>query len=70
MSYLEKIEYEIVPKESLSVIRNCSGCGKKSHFSNTKKFRVNANGSKDGTGGYRNTKYFGTSYYGFSQRDK
>ena len=46
MSYLEKIEYEIVPKESLSVIRNCSGCGKKSHFSNTKKFRVNANGSK------------------------
>lgn len=46
MSYLEKIEYEIVPQDSLSVIRNCSGCGKKSFFINTKKFRVNANGNR------------------------
>lgn len=46
MSYLKKIEYEIVPKESFSVIRNCSGCGKKACFKNTKRFRVNANSSK------------------------
>lgn len=41
-----KIEYKIVPRESLTVIRGCSGCGGKTHFINTKKFRVNANGSK------------------------
>lgn len=46
MSYLEKIEYKIVPKESFSVSRNCPGCGRKSHFINTKKFRVNANGNR------------------------
>ena len=27
MSYLRKIEYEIVPKECFKVIRNCGGCG-------------------------------------------
>lgn len=46
MCYSKKIEYEIVPKESFSVIRNCSGCGKKVRYKNTKKFRVNANGNK------------------------
>ncbi|MGN0143207.1 MAG: DUF1062 domain-containing protein [Roseburia sp.] len=46
MSYLKKIEYEIVPEESFSVIRNCSGCGRKAYFKNTKRFRVNANGNK------------------------
>ena len=46
MSYLKKIEYKIVPKNSFLVIRNCPKCGKKTHFKNTKKFRVNANGSK------------------------
>ncbi|MBD5459343.1 MAG: DUF1062 domain-containing protein [Lachnospiraceae bacterium] len=46
MGYLKKIEYEIVLKDSLSIIRGCSGCGKKAHFLNTKKFRVNANGNK------------------------
>ncbi len=46
MSYSKKIEYEIVPEESFSVIRNCSGCGKKTSFKNTKKFRINANGNK------------------------
>lgn len=46
MSYLRKIEYEIVPTESFTVIRGCSGCGGKTYFKNTKKFRVNANGSK------------------------
>lgn len=46
MSYLKKIEYEIVPEESFTVLRNCAGCGKKTHFINTQKFRVNANGNK------------------------
>ena len=46
MSYLKKIEYEMIQKESFFVIRNCSKCGKKTHFKNTKKFRVNANGNK------------------------
>lgn len=46
MSYSKKIEYEIVPKETFSVIRSCSGCGRKTHFQNTGKFRVNANGNK------------------------
>lgn len=46
MSYLKKIEYEIVPKDSFWVIRNCPKCGRKTYFKNTKKFRVNANGSK------------------------
>ena len=46
MSYLKKIEYEIVLKDSFLVIRGCPKCGKKTHFKNTKKFRVNANGNK------------------------
>lgn len=45
MSYLE-IEYEIVPTESFCVVRGCSGCGRKTHFRNTHKFRVNANGNR------------------------
>lgn len=46
MSYFKKVEYEIVMEESFSVIRNCAGCGKKTHFKNTGRFRVNANGNK------------------------
>ena len=46
MSYLRKIEYEIVRKDSFLIIRNCPKCGRKSHYINTKKFRVNANGNK------------------------
>jgi len=46
MSYLKKIEYKIVLEDSLWIIRNCPGCGKKTHYINTKKFRVNANGNK------------------------
>lgn len=46
MSYCRIIEYEIVPKESFSVIRRCAGCCRKTNFISTKKFRVNANGSK------------------------
>lgn len=44
MSYL--IEYEIIPTESFTVLRGCPGCGRKTSFRNTKKFRINANGSK------------------------
>ncbi len=46
MSYLKKIEYEMIPEHSFNVLRNCAGCGVKSVFVNTKKFRVNANGSR------------------------
>lgn len=46
MSYLKKIEYEMIPKDSFRVIRSCPKCGGKTHFRNTGKFRVNANGNK------------------------
>lgn len=46
MSYLKKIEYEITLKDSFWVIRSCPKCGGKTHYINTKKFRVNANGNK------------------------
>ncbi|MBD5507650.1 MAG: DUF1062 domain-containing protein [Lachnospiraceae bacterium] len=46
MSYLKKIEYEIVLKDSFLVIHGCPKCDRKTHFKNTKKFRVNANGNK------------------------
>lgn len=46
MSYLKKIEYEIVLKDSFCIIRNCPKCGRKTYYTNTKKFRVNANGNR------------------------
>lgn len=46
MSYLKKIEYEIVMQDSFLVIWNCAKCGRKTHFKNTGKFRINANGNK------------------------
>lgn len=46
MSYLKKTEYEIVLNESFLVVRGCQGCGRKTHFINTKKFRINASGNK------------------------
>lgn len=46
MSYLRKIEYEMIPGDSFSVIRGCAKCGRKTHFVNTGKFRVNANGNQ------------------------
>ena len=46
MSYLRKIEYEIVAEESFKILRNCSRCACKTVFHNTNCFRVNANGSK------------------------
>lgn len=46
MSYLKKIEYEITLKDSFWIIKSCPKCGRKTHYRNTKKFRVNANGNK------------------------
>lgn len=46
MSYLRKIEYKIVLKDSFWIIRNCPKCGRKTHYINTKKFRINASGNK------------------------
>lgn len=46
MSYLKKIEYEIILKDSFWVARNCPKCGRKTHYITTKKFRINANGNK------------------------
>ena len=46
MSYLKKIEYEITLKDSFWVIRSCPKCGRKTHYRNTNKFRINANGNK------------------------
>ena len=46
MSYSKNLEYELILKDSFRVIRGCPKCGRKTHFFNTKKFRVNANGNK------------------------
>ncbi len=46
MSYFRKYVYRMVPDSSFSVVRNCPGCRNKSHYINTKRFRVNANGNK------------------------
>lgn len=44
MSYLKAGEYTIVPTETYRITRNCSGCGGKSVYRSTNKFRVNGNG--------------------------
>ena len=46
MSYVRKNKYRIIPEDSFSVVRNCSGCGGKSIYRNTGNFRVNANGNR------------------------
>ena len=46
MSYLRKFQYKIVPQESYTIIRNCSGCGCKSSYQNSNNFRINANGNR------------------------
>ncbi len=46
MCYVRKYQYRIEPAESYKIIRNCSGCGKKSLYQNTNSFRVNANGNR------------------------
>lgn len=38
--------YEIMPKQAYSIIRNCGGCGCKTNYVSTGEFRVNANGNK------------------------
>ncbi len=45
MSYLTTT-YRILPRGSYKIIRNCSGCGGKSTYQNTRNFRVNANGNR------------------------
>ena len=44
MDYCKTIEYRITPKKAYTIIRNCSGCGRKEHYVSTGNFRVNANG--------------------------
>lgn len=46
MSYCRKTEYGMIPGDSFTVIRVCAKCGRKTRFTNTEKFRVNANGNK------------------------
>jgi hypothetical protein len=46
MCYERKLNIKIKLQESYKIIRNCSGCGKKSTYVNTNNFRVNANGRK------------------------
>ena len=46
MSYLNTIEYRILPIQSYKIQRNCSGCKGKSNYINTGNFRVNANGNR------------------------
>lgn len=44
MSYYQKVEWTVTPKSAPKVIRNCPKCGEKTHYINSTKFRVNANG--------------------------
>jgi hypothetical protein len=44
MSYYQKVEWTITPKSVPKVFRNCPKCGEKTHYVNSTKFRVNANG--------------------------
>lgn len=46
MSYVRKIEYTVVPKETFKIVRGCSGCGCKQIFASRNAFRINANGNK------------------------
>jgi hypothetical protein len=46
MSYLFKSEYEIIPQEPFAIRHNCSGCGCKTTYLSTGRFRVNANGKQ------------------------
>lgn len=44
MCYDNCVIWDIMPKESFKIIRNCPKCGYKSKYINTESFRVNANG--------------------------
>ena len=43
MSYLKHVHWTIEPLELPQVIKHCSKCGQGAHFTNSEKFRVNAN---------------------------
>lgn len=45
MDYLKTIEYRVKPVSALKLIRNCSGCRRKTTYVSTNQFRVNANGN-------------------------
>ncbi|MEE1248849.1 MAG: DUF1062 domain-containing protein [Lachnospiraceae bacterium] len=45
MSYVNIMEYEVIPTETFKIIRGCAGCGCKQIFSSKANFRVNANGN-------------------------
>lgn len=40
------MDYTILPAEAFAVQRSCPGCGSKSRYVSTGKFRINANGSR------------------------
>lgn len=46
MSCYNKQVWEVIPKSLPVVKRNCSGCGRKTTFINSRKFRINANKGK------------------------
>lgn len=46
MSCLKTIKYRMVPDQSFEIIYQCGGCGCKTNYKNTQRFRVNANGNK------------------------
>lgn len=46
MSYVNKLEYKIVPTNTFKILRRCAGCGCKQIFLSKGNFRVNANGSR------------------------
>ena len=46
MSCFPVTEYEVIPTETYKILRNCSGCGSKTVYHNTNRFRVNANGKQ------------------------
>lgn len=46
MGNIKQWIYEVIPEGSYPVIRNCPGCGKKTAFYNTSRFRVNAGGNR------------------------
>lgn len=46
MSYVNTLEYKILPVETFKIRRLCARCGCKQIFINKQHFRVNANGSK------------------------
>ena len=44
MCYVPHLQLAVSPTESFKILRQCSGCGGKSLYENTHRFRANANG--------------------------